>query len=58
MKTFDIAYEWFINEETRLEMREWMRENIKHHYRSHHKFCDVYCFKDEQDAIAFKLRWS
>ncbi|KKL14454.1 hypothetical protein LCGC14_2515510 [marine sediment metagenome] len=58
MKTFDVAYEWFINEETQLEMHRWMDKNIKHYYRRHYKCCDIYCFKDELDAVAFKLRWS
>lgn len=58
MKTFDVIYEWFINEKTHLEMSEWMHEYIKHPYRRHHKFCDIYCFEDELEAVAFKLRWS
>ncbi len=57
MKTFDVVYDWFIDRKTRSEMSRWMKENIKHYYKQHHKYCDVYCFEDELDAIAFKLRW-
>lgn len=58
MKTFDVIFKWTDNGEIRLDMSEWMSNNIKHPYRNHHKFCDVYCFDDELDAMAFKLRWS
>lgn len=58
MKTFDVIYDWFIDGKTQLEMLRWMQENIKHYYKKHHKCCDVYCFENELDAIAFKLRWS
>ncbi len=57
MKTFDVVYDWFINVDARLEMSEWMYENIKHGYTNHHRYCDIYCFNDEIDAMAFKLRW-
>ena len=56
-KTFEVAYDWFIDDKIRLEMSEWMRENIKHHYMRHHKYCDVYCFSNKEDAVAFKMRW-
>ena len=57
MKTFDVAYDWFVDTEVRYKMQKWMDENIKHTYGNHKKYCDVYCFKNEADAVAFKLMW-
>ncbi len=40
------------------EMYDWLDENIEGYYIKHREFCDVYMFELEEDAVAFKLRWS
>ncbi len=57
MKTFDVFYDCFIDSKTTWEMFAWMDENIKHWYRIDPKRCDTYCFANEMDAMAFKLKW-
>ena len=40
------------------EMYSWMRENMKGHFICCENTCYTMLFEFEEDAFAFKLRWS
>lgn len=40
------------------EMYRWLHENTSGYYRRHDSYCDAFEFEQEEDAVAFKLRWS